>query len=194
MRTLPKLVGLQGPKQVGKDTAATALVEEYGYVRLSFADGVREMALAIDPYVVLDVENDDGEVYLTVHRRLSEVVETLGWDEAKRYPDVRRLLQRVGTEGARETFGADAWVGRLSADWAEAGFPPAVVTDVRFPNEAEWIASEGGVVVRIRRPGFEGGGHVSETWDAEEWPLVENDSSIEDLRWRFLTTLREETW
>lgn len=191
---LPPIIGLAGPARVGKDTAAAGLVADHGYTRYAFADAVRAMARAVDPHVAVDVENDDGEVWMTTYPRLADLVDAVGWEAAKAYPDVRRILQRMGTEGARSTFGDDVWIRRLREDWHGDGYPRAVIPDVRFPNEAEWIASEGGVVVAIRRPGHDGVGHVSETWDASEWPTVINDSTPADLVWRVVTAAQEASW
>jgi len=76
------------------------------------------------------------------------------------------MLQMIGTEGGRELFRNDMWVRRAEAEWlklqadvaevAKRGTPVTqgmVITDVRFPNEAHWILSEGGIVLNIDRPG-----------------------------------------
>ena len=78
------LIGTTGRKQAGKDSFAARLVEAHGFTRVTFADPMREFALALDPLV-------DG------HYRLSEIVRSLGWDVAKEsIPEVRRTLQRLG--------------------------------------------------------------------------------------------------
>lgn len=131
-------VGIYGPAGVGKDSLAAALIRGFEFKRIAFADPVREMALAIDPYV--------HTVWKTA--RLSTVVAEEGWDEAKRaHTDVRRLLQRLGTEGVRSfvpTFWTDlAYQAALESD------APIVFPDVRFETEADMIVSEGGIIVQI---------------------------------------------
>jgi hypothetical protein len=101
------------------------------------------------------------------------------------------FLQHLGT-GVREVLGRDAWVQA-----ALAKLPPnAVITDVRFQNEAEAIVERGGKVWRLERPGHGPiNDHVSEH-DMDEWPfdlVLPNDGSIQDLRARIrrlLTTAR----
>ena len=156
MTALPH-VALTGKARAGKDTAGRHLVERFGYTRVAFADGVREVALAIDPFV-------PRAVGLPI--RLSAVVEAHGWEAAKDSAEVRRLLQVIGTDAGRRHFGEDCWVKlALLKTLDVAG--PIVYTDCRFPNEADAVRKAGGVVVRIERPGagFDTahGQHVSET-------------------------------
>ena len=52
---------------------------------------------------------------------------------------VGRLLQLLGTELGRDVFGEDLWVQELARRWRARGEPPLIVTDVRFPNEFEFL-------------------------------------------------------
>jgi hypothetical protein len=58
-----------------------------------------------------------------------------------------------------------------------------VYTDVRFQNEADFVRSKGGIIVRIVRPGIISGNHESELKQADIPADIEivNDGSIEDL-------------
>ena len=90
----PALLLLIGLAQAGKDTAATLIMaEDARFLRVAFADPVREMALRLDPLV-------GGPGFCPycgdAAMRLSGAVEVYGWEEAKKLPDVRRLLQRMG--------------------------------------------------------------------------------------------------
>lgn len=89
------------------------------------------------------------------------------WDKAKDHRlygfEVRRYLQVYGTDVCRVRFGSNAWVEHLARRVAEDGTELVAVSDVRFDNEAEWVASQGGIVVSIVRPGYGAvNGHVSE--------------------------------
>ena len=61
-----------------------------------------------------------------------------------------------------------------------------VITDVRFPDEAQAIKDWGGVLWRVDRPGLVGGdGHASETAmdDYRGWDeVIVNDGTIAELR------------
>lgn len=167
------LIGLTGVARSGKDTAAEALVAA-GFTRVAFADAVRDVALGADPYVL--VEHAGGHS----HERLTDVVEAFGWERAKEQADVRRLLQRLGTEGVRANLGDDAWIRAAMAKVDG----PTVVTDVRFPNEADAIRWRHGLIVRIVRPGTgRANAHVTESAMSDQPVDVEivNDGTVEDL-------------
>lgn len=165
------LIGITGRKQAGKDSFAARLVKAHGFTRVAFADPMREFALALDPLV-------------DSHYRLSEIVYSLGWDVAKEsIPEVRRTLQRLGTEAGRIVLGDRVWVDAAMAK-IDAADGPVVVTDVRFPNEADAIIAAGGILVRVVRPGHETADvHASET-SMDGYPVhveVTNDGSLEQL-------------
>lgn len=149
------IIGLTGYARSGKDSAANWLVEHHGFVKMAFADGVRQMALAIDPMVEQPCDETSVRFF---YERYSKVLETEGYEQAKSYPDVRRLLQRIGTEGGRDIFGANIWVDAVRKRIGELplGSTKVVLSDVRFPNEAKAIKEMGGTVIRLSRPGVGG--------------------------------------
>lgn len=182
----PQIIGITGHMRAGKDTVAWVLGKVAGYRRVGFADAVKEMALAIDPYVILR-SNGIAEMPL----RLSEVVQVQGWETAKGVPEVRRLLQRLGTEAGREVLGNGVWVEalqrRLFRGWGQPLGGPYAVADVRFKNEAYWIKGVGQLWAVVR-PGYDGDGHASETAIPELVKMAEvviqNDGSLEELEQR----------
>lgn len=137
-----KLIGLVGYAGAGKDAAAAGLVAQ-GWERVAFADPLRKMALAIDPLV---------PAYVGQSNRLSAFVAKSGWATAKKHPEVRRLLQAIGTEAVRDIIGPNTWVD-LARQAILASTLSVVVTDVRFINEADLIGSLGGLLIHITRPG-----------------------------------------
>ncbi|WJN63390.1 deoxynucleoside monophosphate kinase [Streptomyces phage phiScoe55] len=182
------LIGLSGYAGSGKDEAAAALVVG-GWRRDAFADRLRTFLLALDPWV--DTYPDVGVV------RLAKLVDAYGWDRAKRqFPEIRRLLQRAGTEAGRKVLGANIWVDSLMKDFDREN-EALVVTDVRFPNEADAIRKAGGVVVRINRPGVgpkeDPGGWVHESevaLDHYDFDVtVNNNGTIEELHHHLLGTV-----
>lgn len=101
---------------------------------------------------------DDGEV-----ERLTQLISRVGAHRANAHADVRRFYQRLGVEGVRDHLGQDAWLARVDQTIRSVD-GPVVVTDVRFPNEAELVRAHGGLVVRTERPGTTpAGGHISDT-------------------------------
>ncbi|MHB1973804.1 MAG: deoxynucleotide monophosphate kinase family protein [Acidimicrobiales bacterium] len=159
------VVGLSGYARAGKDTVAQILVQRHGFVTGAFADALKLVLAKLDPIICDDI-------------RLSDIAG--GMEEAKALPEVRCLLQRLGTEAGRNVLGADVWVRSL------LDRPPVrlAVSDCRFVDEAEAVRARGGLVVRVDRPGFGPvNGHVSETaLDGYDFDAVlVNDGSIEDL-------------
>jgi hypothetical protein len=164
------VIGLTGKARSGKDTAAGYLVREYGFTRLGYADAVKEMALAIDPLLIGPVYTDSTTTPSSPMYgqcpRLSDAIREYGWEVSKNeYPELRRFLQRLGTEAVRGVLGQDTWIEKV---WKKIYDGPAngkyVISDVRFPNEAERIDHEGGSVVRIiRSDQRDTGTHSSET-------------------------------
>lgn len=167
------LIGVTGFAQVGKDSITNYLVENYGFVRVGFADEVRRCLYILNPYI------KDAEQFLR------ELVDEIGWEYAKKYEEVRGLLQRMGTDVGREIFGESVWI--VKAESKLEGLGRVVISDVRFENEAEfvrWADFNKTAVIRASRPEIlsindhvSDKGLSSEYWDYE---LI-NDGSLEDL-------------
>jgi hypothetical protein len=172
------IIGLSGYARSGKDEAAKVLVEKHGFTRVAFADKLREVLYALNPVVVANikyhgpvpVDEYTGPVYM----RLQEIIDVYGWEHYKSSPfsqDVRYLLQRLGTEAGRQTLWDSIWV---DAAFAGVDSDKIVVTDVRFPNEAQAIWDRGGYNVRVERYGVgpavgaDGTVHPSET-SLDDW-------------------------
>jgi len=127
---------------------------------------------------------------------------------------VREFLQKLGTEAARYGLHTNTWVNALFSDYVCIGtysfvivdyskddepaewigepydiYPNWVITDTRFPNEAQAIKDKGGIIVRINRAlptaDYETleQKHPSETsldnWDFDH--VIENNMSKKEL-------------
>lgn len=177
------IIGLSGYAQSGKDEVAKTLVEEHGFIRIAFADKIRELLYEMDPPVPMI----DGD--RTVVVGLRNLVEELGWDDAKQHPLVRAMLQNLGV-GARTVFHENFWVIEAfkNFDTQDKNY---VVTDVRFANEADTISRLGGNVWRVIRPGVGAvNNHVSEH-ELDEFAFnttITNNGTLEDLQ----TLIRKE--
>jgi hypothetical protein len=173
------LIGLTGYAQSGKDTVASILVEKYGYRRIAFADKIRDFLYGINPMVACSPTG-----------YLQDLVNLVGWDNAKQEPQVRRLLQDLGIS-ARELLDENIWIttalGKVNKD------ERVVVTDVRFENEAMMLKLMGGQLWRVKRVGF---GPVNEHVSESELDgykvnqIFVNNGSIEDLEVLVTTRMR----
>jgi hypothetical protein len=139
------IIGITGYAQNGKDSLGH-MFEEIGFTKLAFADALRECVRVLNPSIPV---GNRGEVWT-----YQDLLKAVGYEEAKKQPEVRRLLQVMGTEVARDILGENTWVEALHKKWHELEFPDLVVTDVRFPNEAAWIHRNAGFMVRVIRPLF----------------------------------------
>jgi hypothetical protein len=93
-----EIIGLSGFARAGKDETAKVLVEEFGFTQVAFADKLRDFLYALNPPVAPSKEKK-GEMVL-----LQEVIDVYGWQgykETEYGTEVRRQLQRLGTEAGR---------------------------------------------------------------------------------------------
>jgi hypothetical protein len=161
------IIGLSGYARSGKDTVAEIL-GQHGFERRAFADTLRNMLYALNPYI--------GPF------RTQEVVDSMGWEAAKvHYPELRVLLQRLGTEAGRDILGDNIWV---DTTLSKLGVGDFVLTDCRFQNEANAVKAAGGQVWRVVRPGCGPvNGHISEI-AMDDYPhdaYIHNDGDLTDL-------------
>jgi hypothetical protein len=175
------VIGLSGYAQSGKDAVAQILVENYGYKRVAFADAIRNAIYTLNPIIT------------GANIRLVDYVEELGWETAKKHPEVRRLLQVMGTEIGRQLFDDSVWIEKALGN-AEP-HDKIVVTDVRFPDEAENIKWLFGEVWRINRPTVVSvNEHISES-ALDDWQfdrVINNDGDMSHLEYLVHEVMRGE--
>ena len=193
---MKRLIGLVGYARVGKDVTADYLVSQHGFTRLASGDLVRDVLYAANPFI--EVHRGAlaglGDVYRE-SVRLRDLVDQDGWELTKAIPEVRRLLQELGTEGVRKALGANVWIDETLRR-ANAISGDVVVTDTRFVNEAARISANYGNIWRIKRTGVGPiNQHASETGvdNIKADATIYNDGSFEELYARIdaeLTQLR----
>lgn len=189
-----ELIGLSGYARSGKDETARVLIEEEGFQRIAFADKLRDFLYALNPVVSYDrgfsndamtTRDEKGGLWMPI--RLRDVIDTYGWDgykETKYVSEIRPLLQRLGTEAGRQVLWDSIWI-----DAAFHGLDPDgkyVVTDVRFPNEAEAVRERGGYLWRINRPEVGPANQHASEISLDDYAgfsmKINNDSTLEALR------------
>ena len=99
-------------------------------------------------------------------------------------------MQRMGTEAGRYIHGETLWTKLVEHKLGKLDrLAPVVVTDVRFPNEADWLRGLGGTVVEVFRPDElspdllgSNAKHDSETmgWIHPD-AVLRNDGTVEEL-------------
>jgi len=181
----PKLVtnnfiALGGRLRSGKDTVADYLVQKYGYVKIGMSDPLHWAMLQLDPIIKPDPEGDD--------LRYIDIIDQIGYTEAKaQYPEVRRLLQQLGTEVGRNMLGENVWVdaaARSINGYLNEG-KRVVLTGIRFPNELGLAQRFNGRTWWVSRPSAEDtpGAHASENGVRQEdfELVVGNTADVEYL-------------
>lgn len=181
------IIGLGHRKRVGKDTFAGYLeevLEQCGYRahRLAFALPMKESAANLFGAFGLR----DAAFY-EAHPEMREVI----------LPRLGKTPRQLWIEygNAVRTFWPDAWVELLNEQIEDIryGFnekerprPLAfIITDVRFPNEAEAIKSWGGTLMEIRRNSAPTADDPAERalrdYMGWNWSIA-NEGSLDDLR------------
>jgi len=117
--------------------------------RHAFADKVRDVAELMVGYkmqlahpagqpffnAVYNYTQDDKNVYLPL------------WDKT-----IGQCLQLIGTELFRNNFDTDTWVKALFSTTGKECIERGnllIISDVRFPNEADSILERGGILIRL---------------------------------------------
>jgi hypothetical protein len=121
---------------------------------------------------------------------------------------VRDFLQRLGTDAIRDNLHINTWVNALMVDYIalpqvgpeitednDYKLPNWIITDTRFPNEAEAIKKADGIIIRVERPGVKPiNPHPSET-GLDDWKfdyVINNDGSLKDLTKKVNKILKKE--
>jgi len=138
------LIGVVGFAGSGKGTVGDILIKDYGFVKLSFADAVKDAVAAIFQWPRHLLEGDTEE-----SRDFRETIDSW-WSERLDFNITPRLaLQMMGTEAGRNTFHPDIWIHTVARRLAN--HEHVVIPDVRFSNEINFIRQYGGHVVRVSR-------------------------------------------
>jgi len=170
----PLLIGLTGYAGAGKETVADRLEAQHHFERAAFADCLKDMLA-----VLLEALGADHAHLTEPHLKAAEIPQ-IG-------TSARRLMQTLGTEWGRRMIDRNLWTRttahRLGLDDLPRSAPihdRIVITDVRFPEEAAWLESVGGILVRVHRPGLEHMSHESEAHIIAMRPqhVICNDGSL----------------
>lgn len=141
---MPKLIGIHGPLNGGKDTAANYLQAKFPdkFSRWAMAGPLKQACL-----VMFDFSKEQME-----DRVLKEQVDPR-WGFSP-----RKAMQLLGTEYGRQMLREDVWIKRAELAHykhlsAQRG---TIITDVRFENEATWLRSQpDSLLIYLEVPGLE---------------------------------------
>lgn len=184
------VIGIGGRLTAGKDAFADHLVKEHGFVKLGMSDTLAEALYRLNPLIMSEalVATGPNSCEVADEVRYQQLVNEIGYVEAKKNPEVRRLLQVLGTEVGRQLLGENIWVEAAKNKILEAG-PRVAITGIRYANELRMIEAlnqrddYAGTTVWIDRPGIEAGGHSSEgSLSSQDFEyILDNTGTLEEL-------------
>ena len=175
MKPLNRLIGICGAAGSGKDTLAEGLASIDVYFVYHFADPIKAALNAMfgwGPAYWQNREWKEAEIpwlterYGTMDVTPRTLAQTLGteWGRDMIHPE---LWLRIAREKYRKMSGQAVVNTKTNGEIAAMGM---IIPDVRFENEAKWIKAEGGILLKVHRPGVEPvAQHASEQADLTEW-------------------------
>ena len=176
------IIGLVGFIGSGKGTVRDILVREHGYHGFAFADALKDAVATIFTWPRGLLEGDSN-----ASRAFRERVDPW-WSHKLGYEVTPRLiLQKMGTEACRHGIADNIWIAALEK--RIQGYEDVVISDVRFPNEIDFVRSAGGIIVQVNRgnaPTKEelSKMHISETaWNyvVPDY-IIDNDGTLQELK------------
>ena len=181
------IIGVSGYSGCGKDTVGTILQQIDKDSHWEIKKWAGKLKQVAELLTGIPVEKFEDQEFKKTN---------LGkqWNDRINNPmSVRDFLQKLGTEGLRDGLHTNTWVNALMADYkcVPADRAPNgwdcdnwIITDTRFPNEAQAIKDAGGIIIRVTRPGIGPvNDHPSET-GLNQWKFdyeIQNDSSLNEL-------------
>jgi len=142
------IIGLAGLAGSGKDTVANFIVEKYEFVRVSFANALKDASAVIFSWPRDMLEGDTSE-----SRDWREQVDPY-WSAKFGYAVTPRImLQKFGTDVCRRHLHDNIWINCVEKKLQEnhKNNLNTIITDVRFPNEVKMIRNAGGKIFRVKR-------------------------------------------
>ena len=194
-----RVIGLCGFIGSGKGTVGEILVEEHGFVRLSFAKRLKD---AVGHLFNWDRELLEGVTKES--REWREKVDPFWTSEFGFKVTPRLVLQRFGSECMRQGLHDNIWISMVKKYMIDN--PGSyVITDVRFRNEQVMIRSMGGYVWQVRKGEMPEWFEIAKANDLDpsiienkynvhqsefKWidedskfeTIIENDGTIDDLK------------
>lgn len=140
------IIGICGLIGSGKDTVAQQLIDNHNFVKISFADKLKDAVAVMFNWnrELLDGKTDESRAW-------REKEDAYWTAETGRSITPRLVLQEFGTECMREGFFDGIWVSLTKQHILNNPDTNFVIPDTRFPNEAKMLYEIGGEVWRVKR-------------------------------------------
>lgn len=166
----PFVIGLAGEAGSGKDTIGNFLQKNYYFQKTAFAAPLKSCI---------------KELFLMTDEQLEN--RTLKEKTDDRYGlSPRQIMQLFGTEFVRKMIHVNFWINRMEEFLNSSEHSRFVITDIRFPNEAELVRKYG-YVIHIERPNnpirTNNSNHVSEqklVKHPEDYIIINNENELHE--------------
>ncbi len=164
------IIAFTGKMGSGKDTCATLLCKNLcNHKRMMFAGHLKNVTKIAFKWT------DDH-----VNGSLKDVTCPY-WGVTPRY-----VLQTLGTDYLRNYIDENYHTKIIDLDikqYIRDGYKSIILTDLRFPNEANYVKENGGIIIKVDRPGLDGvSSHQSESHDIIPNITILNDGDEKDLK------------
>ena len=180
MRTNQMIIGITGLIGSGKGTVADILVEEHNYIKLSFADKLKDGVATVFGWDRSMLEGDTVE-----SREWRETVDEFWTNETGREITPRLILQEFGTDCMRNGFYHGVWVSLVKQEILNHAQTKYIIPDVRFQNEIKVVKELGGEIWNIRR------GELPRWW---EYAIQDNHHSKSSLMKDYHPDVHQSEW
>lgn len=178
------IIGITGLIGSGKGTVADILVEEHNYIKLSFADKLKDGVATVFGWERSMLEGDSVE-----SREWRETVDEFWTNETGREITPRLVLQEFGTDCMRNGFYDGVWVSLVKQEILNHAQTKYIIPDVRFKNEIKVIKELGGEIWNIRR------GELPEWWgtaildnQTNSTLMKDNHPEVHQSEWKWIST------
>lgn len=156
------LIGLLGQKRVGKDTSADYICNKYDFVKLSYAQPLKDICKILFDFT-------DEQLYGNAKEIMDQ-----NWGISPRI-----IYQYIGTDVFRKDInkiipdiGNNFWIKLMKIKCDEIPTQNKVIADIRYQNEIDQVHQLGGIVIKIVR---------SLTSDSHGFDEHESEKNIDEL-------------
>ena len=175
-------IAISGKANTGKNTFIDFLTNELEkrqwYATCAFADKIKETVEFWFP------KCDSNSLYGASELRQNKIKTSLNLPIDQTY---RQICLDVGKIG--RSYNPKFWIAHLELNYLEAKNKGQsfYITDLRFPEELEWVKQEGFTLLRIKRDSVEKMDELSENIqdlipDSEFDYVIDNDSDLPSLQ------------
>lgn len=177
------IIGMMGKAGSGKDTVGLFiqhLLTTHGTtMRYAFADALKDqisLLLGIPKSNLYD-EHYKKSIFINKND-LSVCMDGFKKSNREDYWTLREFMQYFGTDVMQKAFGKNVWINKVNNKIIKDNTTYAIITDVRFKSEYDYVKNNNGIIIKVINPNLEStDAHISENDlnDVEPDYYVNND-------------------